>query len=431
MIRQVRTSTTLIRALIFTVLVAAVLVAPGTASATGNAGISGGVLTFTGGSENNSVSLAVSGSNYTLTDFGAGSVTAGPGCVASNGPAGPLPILTCNRAGVTAIVIRTNDGDDTAQVALANVVPAGVHLTVELGAGNDSWSGQNGPETVSGDGGNDTIDLWGGDDVARGGTGRDTINGRDGDDELFGDGGNDHLFGDGDDDTLDGGDGTDEVRGSFGDDNVRGGAGNDTVGGGLGADRVHGDAGNDLLFDDDRPLQETPFRSPDVLVGGTGVDTADYSYRLSEATPLRLSLDRAANDGATGEGDNIGPDGSVENIVGGIKADVITGSAAANRLRGQEGNDTIKGLGGNDNIDGSSNNDTLDGGTGTDAIEGNFGNDTVIGGPGRDTLRGGADSDLIKARDGVGEAINCGFGVDRAEVDRGDNVGTLCETVVR
>lgn len=198
----------------------------------------------------------------------------------------------------------------------------------------------------------------------------------------------------------------------------------------LGADRVKGDAGNDLLFDDDRPLQITPFQSPDVLVGGTGVDTADYSYRLSEATPMRLSLDRAANDGATGEGDNIGPDGSVENIEGGIMADTITGSAAANRLRGWEGNDTINGLGGNDNINGVSNNDTIDGGTGADTIEGGFGNDTVIGGAGRDAVSGGANNDLMKARDGEVDNVSCGSGTDRAEVDRGDGVSVLCETVV-
>ena len=272
----------------------ALVLGGGVASATGNGGISGGVLTFSGGSENNSVSLAVSGSSYTLTDFGAGSVTAGSGCVASNGPAGPMPILTCNRAGVTAIVIRTNDGEDTAQVSVGNTVPAGVSLTVELGAGNDSWSGQNGPETVSGGGGNDSIDLWGGDDEARGGPGRDTIHGRDGDDELFGDGGTDFLYGEGDDDTLDGGEGTDEVRGSVGTDNVRGGADNDTVGGGLGADRVQGDGGNDLLFDDDRPLQDAPFQSPDVLVGGTGNSIALQMVSVTGQVGLNVAAGGAA-----------------------------------------------------------------------------------------------------------------------------------------
>ncbi len=410
--------------------VGALLATAAPAGAAGDAGLSGGTLTFTGGTENNSVSLSISASEYTFTDFGASSVTAGAGCATSNGPAGPLPIINCTRTGVTTIVIRTNGGDDTAQVALANVVPAGVALTVELGDGNDSWAGHNGVDNVLGGSGNDSIDVRDGADVVHGNGGRDTVTGGNGDDQLFGDAGTDHLSGNGDDDTIDGGDGIDEVRGGPGDDNVRGGTGNDTIGGGLGADRVKGDDGNDLLFDDDRPLQDTPFQSPDVLVGGTGVDTADYSYRLSEATPLRLSLDRAANDGATGEGDNIGPDGSVENIDGGIMADTITGSAAANRLRGWEGNDTINGLGGNDNINGFSNNDTIDGGTGADTIEGGFGNDTVKGGAGRDAIAGGADSDVIKARDGELDSVNCGFGIDRAEVDRGDSVGTLCETVL-
>ncbi|MCB9371582.1 MAG: hypothetical protein H6518_02240 [Microthrixaceae bacterium] len=408
----------------------AIVLAAGPASATGNAGIAGGVLTYTGGGENNSVTLSVSASQYTFTDFAAGSVVAGTGCTPSNGPAGPMPILNCTRNGVTAIVIDTGAGDDVAQVAVANEVPPGVTLTVKLGTGNDSWSGPNSAETVFGGAGRDSIDTRGGHDVVHGGDDADTVFGGAGDDELFGDGGDDTLSGQADADTVDGGTGNDRVDGNEGADTVRGGPNDDMVGGGLGPDRVEGGDGKDRLRDDERG-QATPFRSPDVLIGGPGNDTADYSYRLSEATPLNLSLDGAANDGAAGEGDNIGPDGSVENIKGGIRNDVITGSSAANKLFGREGNDTINGRGGNDKIVGDSGNDTVNGAGGLDTVDGGFGRDTVTGGPGRDSLFGGADNDVIKARDGVAEPVNCGPGVDRAEVDRGDSVSVLCETVIR
>lgn len=221
-------------ALAATIVAAFLVLAPTAASAAGNAGLSGGTLTYTGGNENNTVSLSVSASQYTFTDFGTDSVTAGAGCATSNGPAGPLPIINCTRTGVTAIVIRTNGGDDVAQVALANVVPPGVTLTVELGDGDDSWAGHNGVDNVLGGSGNDSIDVRDGDDVVRGGGGRDTVTGGNGDDQLFGDAGGDHLSGNADDDTLDGGDGNDEARGGDGVDNVRGGTGDDTVGGGPG-----------------------------------------------------------------------------------------------------------------------------------------------------------------------------------------------------
>ena len=55
----------------------------------------------------------------------------------------------------------------------------------------------------------------------------------------------------------------------------------------------------------------------------------------------------------------------------------------------------------------------------------------MIGGAGRDAVSGGADNDLMRARDGEVDNVSCGSGVDRAEVDRGDAVSVLCDTVVR
>lgn len=415
-------------ATLLALVIGALVIGAPTAQAA-SVGRSASTLTYVGGSEANSVSLSVTTTEYVFTDFGAGTVTAGSTCTASNGPAGPLPIVRCPRSGVTQILIQTGSGNDTAQVALANSVPAGVGLTVELGPGDDSWSGDDvNRDVVDGQDGDDSIRGNGGPDVLDGGNGIDTIEGGSGADELDGGDGRDSILGGPDGDRIQGGVGNDVVNGQTGDDVVRGGPGNDTVGGGLGPDTLYGDAGADRLRDDERGM-DTPFHSVDRLYGGPGVDTADYSYRLSDVAPLRLSLDGIANDGAAGEGDNVATD--VENLAGGLLADVLVGSSKANVLGGAEGGDTIRGLGGNDVLRGDSGNDQLDGGPGADLLEGWYGRDTVIGGSGSDALSGGHDADVMKARDGTADDVTCGSGVDRAEVDGRDRVNNLCDVVVR
>ena len=118
--------------------------------------------------------------------------------------------------------------------------------------------------------------------------------------------------------------------------------------------------------DDQGPVRHGDFarricrRGPDgadVCKGGSGVDTAAYATR---STPLSLTNDGAANDGAAGEGDNIGTD--VENLTGGQAADTITTPrTGANIASGGAGNDTL------DVRDGiGPNGDKADGGGGTD-----------------------------------------------------------------
>jgi Ca2+-binding RTX toxin-like protein len=161
---------------------------------------------------------------------------------------------------------------------------------------------------------------FGGGNYVHGGGGNDTINASADPDPL-------QLFGD---------NGNDSVIGGSGNDTIHGGSGNDTVDGGLGSDDLFGD-------------------------GGT--DTADYSHRTEN---LRLSLDNVANDGASGEGDNIHAD--VENILGGSGNDFIQGNPFANKLVGNAGNDTIFGGDGNDTLIGGPGNDLLDGQGGTNVI---------------------------------------------------------------
>jgi Ca2+-binding RTX toxin-like protein len=52
-------------------------------------------------------------------------------------------------------------------------------------------------------------------------------------------------------------------------------------------------------------------------------------------------------------------------------------------------------------------------------VAGRSGADVLVGGPGRDTARGDAGDDLIAARDGAVDVLQCGGGQDRIAVDNG------------
>lgn len=148
------------------------------------------------------------------------------------------------------------------------------------------------------------------------------------------------------------------------------GGGTDQFYGGVGNDTTAGNGGNDIYNAD------LPVDGADAFVGGPGVDTAAYNNRTAA---LAITLDGVANDGAAGEGDNVGAD--VENVLAGFGPDVVQGNGAANEIRAGQGADTISGLGGNDTLsaaDGAGGNDSLNGGTGTDTCFSDVG-DTETG----------------------------------------------------
>jgi Ca2+-binding RTX toxin-like protein len=95
------------------------------------------------------------------------------------------------------------------------------------------------------------------------------------------------------------------------------------------------------------------------------------SYTDHDATGVRVTLDGTANDGAAGEGDDVGTSG----VIGSPGPDVITGDARANSLTGGGGADVIGGGGGDDSIDA-----TVQDAPASD------GPDTVTCGPGNDTV---------------------------------------------
>jgi hypothetical protein len=188
------------------------------------------------------------------------------------------------------------------------------------------------------------------------------------------------FFGDGDDvgatqvgsarSFLYGENGDDTLTGGAREDHVRGGPGNDSLRGGDGHDQLYGEGGDD------------------ELTGGPGFDYANYDGYF---TPVVVTLDGVADDGAWGEAGNA----RTEGVFGGGAGDTLSGNADANLVHGMAGDDVVEGLGGTD---------------------------TLAGGPGDDT---------IWALDGVRDHIGCQDGYDQVLADRQDEVYGDCEAVSR
>jgi Ca2+-binding RTX toxin-like protein len=302
--------------------------------------------------------------------------------------------------------------------------PMPARYRAELGDGNDDqgfqWFDQQLPSTLTieliGGGGNDALEPW------DPGTGNPVGGTR----------------------IVEGGEGNDLIYGSLGTDVMHGGPGDDTVYGFGGADQVFGDEGNDTLSGErgKGSLPSTSDISGDVIDGGAGADElVDYDNPLN-GVKVDVRLDGQANDGRSGENDNLV---SIEDIEA-EAAGSWTLSDADETLfvHGGDGDTTVRGLGGNDHLEGDNDVENLDGGLGDDHIEGGNNHDTLTGGPGQDRIYGDdADStcgpnqscklpfgnDVIFARDGEVDTIDCGIGEDRAVVDTNDVVAANCEKV--
>ena len=169
------------------------------------------------------------------------------------------------------------------------------------------------------------------------------------------------------------------LDGGNGNDSLVGGSLNDSLYGGAGLDTLKGGAGDDLL---DGGTQA------DTIYGGSGRDRASYVTRTKA---VFASIDERANDGESGEGDNVRYD--VEDIYGGAGNDVLRGDSDNNLLRGYDGRDTLYG---------------------------GKGNDSLTGGNHVDKLLGEDGDDKFYARDGAIDSVYGGLGNDRAQVDKAD-----------
>lgn len=256
--------------------------------------------------------------------------------------------------------------------------------------------------------------------------------------------------------------GNDRFFGTDGDETFYGGSGNDTFLGGPGTDTMYGEAGDDVFLmgvvasNDDSQYDDG---NGDILDGGSGTDTANYGYRVAALT---LSSNGTADDGASGENDNIKT--NVEQIYGGLAADTITGSTGDDLLSGclLPSTCTDGGTGGScvvycsqaaviygfsnynmlfanygidlaldaetdgdlDSHAGSADvgnyftgdNDTLNGGSGNDVLFGQAGDDTLNGGAGDDIFWMGpfGYSSVALSVDGD-DVIDGGAGVDSVD----------------
>jgi Ca2+-binding RTX toxin-like protein len=340
------------------------------------------------------------------------------------------------------------DGTDVASYAQRS---QRVVVTLD-GVANDGASDEHDDVGVDVEGvvsgiGSDSLTGSSADNTLDGGEGQDALDGGDGNDLLRG-GDNDLGIFTSNRDTLVGGTGDDSLEGGCGDDTLSGGDGNDTLYGGQRPPRANCRLYGSSVYGADR----------DSLAGGDGNDLADYGGEPA----VNVSLDGAANDGWTGEADNVSV--SVENVRGGTGDDVLTGSAEANALDGGGGNDTLNGAGGGDRLTGNEGADVFVGGSGTDVAD--YSNRTadldisidgapndgapaegddvrsdvedVVGGQGDDVLSGSSavnrlagesGDDTLLVRDGVADTADCGPGTDSVSADLLDTVTPDCETV--
>jgi Ca2+-binding RTX toxin-like protein len=245
--------------------------------------------------------------------------------------------------------------------------PAGSHLTVRAGEGDDSIVVQKGTRV------NLTLLGGRGDDNLSGGDGDDTILGLDGKDTVSGGAGNDRI-------SL--GASRDPHQGE-GDvvERATGGDGDDVIAGSLGRDAASGDSGNDRVFGGEGDDTVTGNDGDDVVVGG-GTDNV---------------YGNAGQDQAFGGDGRDYVDGGAGNDVldGGLGDDTIYGLSGDDRISGGAGNDYLEGATGRDDLDGGLGDDIISGGRDDDTIHGGDGNDTVYTGAGRDHVEGGAGQDKV------------------------------------
>lgn len=178
-----------------------------------------------------------------------------------------------------------------------------------------------------------------------------------------------------------------EVRAGDGDDRISTGSTDDRTSPGRGSDIVHSGDGGDVIEAADGPAD-----GPDIYDAGANSEpfhTTDKMDYTAEDVPLTITLDDQANDGASGEGDNVL---NVNTVFGGPQDDTIVGNDDGNMLTGEHGSDHLIGGAGGDQLFDyyrsflHSGDDVLEGGSGTDTFYLGDGNDLLLGGPDPDVF---------------------------------------------
>jgi Ca2+-binding RTX toxin-like protein len=204
------------------------------------------------------------------------------------------------------------------------------------------------------------VELGNGDDVYTGGDVGNWVDGGDG---------NDTLTGGAASDTFIGGAGDDVLTGNAGDDRflLGGDAGSDVISGGADTDRVI--LSDDLsvsllLLDAAAAVEELELGGFDIA-GTTTADRIDFSG-------VQTLVDTQASAIALGKGDDAYVGGAFVNWVdGGDGNDTLTGGASGDTFTGGTGDDVLSGGGGDDTF-------FMGGAAGNDSISGGSDNDTVV-----------------------------------------------------
>jgi hypothetical protein len=206
---------------------------------------------------------------------------------------------------------------------------------------------------------------------------------------------------------------------------------------GPGADRAFADAGR---------IQVEGGPGPDAVSGSDGADVeVDY---YDHVVGVRVTLDGRANDGAPGEGDDLGPgvrivDGTAHGDVldargahervalsGSFGNDRLYASPAGGFMDGGTGADVLRGGPGRDDIRGEEGDDVISGAGGADSVGGQAGRNVVTGGRGRDRYEVSAlGGDVVNARDGARDVIVCDSLPRRLELDAADKAPACAAAV--
>ncbi|WP_079208851.1 calcium-binding protein [Microcystis aeruginosa] len=327
--------------------------------------------------------------------------------------------------------------------------------------GNDTLFSGLGTETMDGGAGTDTIDhtAWGGNYVFNMATGLTNFGG-----ESFINfenanmgAGNDSVTGNASANLINGGAGNDTLVGGAGVDTLNGGDGNDVITSDGDGGTYRGDGGNDTLFSG---------LGTETMDGGAGTDTIDHTawggnYVFNMATGLTNfggeSFINFENANMGAGNDSVTGNASANIINGGAGNDTLGGGAGIDTLNGGDGNDVItsdgdggtyRGDGGNDTLSSGLGNETMDGGTGTDTIDHtifagnyvfnmatgltNFGGESFINfenanmGAGNDSVTGNASANIINGGAG-NDTLEGGLGQDTLTGGTGNDFFKLTE----
>ena len=236
--------------------------------------------------------------------------------------------------------------------------------------------------------------------------------------------------------TASGGDAAGDQLSSI--ENLIGSAFDDVLVGNAASNRIDGGAGNDFIRGGGNTVGVIEF-----LIGGSGIDTADYSTSAAGVI-ARLSdslTGGSLSNGGDAEGDVLV---TMENIIGSNFNDQLFGASAANLLDGGLGNDLLTGGVGADILKGGDGIDTAFYGTSASAVQivldntgaalgvggdaagdqfssienliGSAFNDVLVGNALTNRLEGGAGNDFFRGGANTGQEIMIGGdGIDTAD----------------